>query len=63
MTAGDFIREQGFGILFDMSYEHNHNHDRMIISNVNIGGNIASYYIGLVLYDYLQLKHNKHYVK
>lgn len=25
--------------------------------------NIANYYIGLVLYDYVQLKHNKHYVK
>ena len=61
MIAGDFIGEQGFGILFDMSYEHNH--DRMIISNVTIGGNIASYYIGLVLYDYVQLKHNKDYVK
>ena len=61
MIAGDFIGEQGFGILFDMSYELNH--DRMIISNVTIGGNIASYYIGLVLYDYVQLKHNKDYVK
>ena len=51
MTAGDFISEQGFGILLDMSYEHNH--DRIIISNVTIGGNIASYYIGLTLYDYV----------
>ena len=61
MTAGDFISEQGFVILFDMSYEHNHG--RMIISNVTIGGNIASYYIVLVLYDYAQPKHNKDYVK
>ena len=51
MIAGDFISEQGFGILFDMSYEHNH--DRMIISNVTIGGNIASYYIGLILYEHV----------
>ena len=51
MTAGDFISEQGFGILFDMSYEYNH--DRMIISNVTIGGNIASYYIGLILYEHV----------